>query len=282
VNRILIAGAGSYIGENLSARLDTSRFHCDTLDMRGSEWRAFDFSPYQSVILVAGIAHQKETADNQELYDQVNHRLAAEVGLKAKHDGVKQFVLFSSMSVYGMEVGRIRRDTPERPNTAYGRSKLNAELALRALEDDDFHVAVLRPPMIYGPGCKGNYPRLARLIRKLRVFPCVRNERSMLYIGTLCQFMDALLQSGEGGLFFPQNSAYVSTNALAQAIADAHGVRLILLPGFGKLITWLGRGGGTVGKVFGTLTYDFSMSGRFMPEPEVPFVQSIMETEAVV
>ena len=279
--RVLIAGAGSYIGESRTARLDPSRFQCDTLDMRGSAWRGFEFTPYQAVVLVAGIAHQKETAENRALYDQVNHRLAAEAGQKAKREGVQQFVFFSSMSVYGLEVGRIHADTPEHPVTAYGQSKLRAEHALRALEGDSFRVAVLRPPMIYGPGCKGNYPRLSRLIRKLRVFPRVNNERSMLYIGTLCQFMEALLQSGEGGLFFPQNGAYVSTNALAQAIAKAHKFRLLLLPGVGKLIERLSQRGGTLGKVFGTLTYDLAMSSKWRPEPEVPFVQSVLETEAV-
>jgi nucleoside-diphosphate-sugar epimerase len=280
VKRILIAGRDSYIGGRLSVWLDPARFTCDTLDMRGEAWRGHDFSVYDSVVLVAGIAHQRETDSNRALYDRINHLLAAEAGRKAKAGGVRQFVLFSSMSVYGMEVGRIHADTPERPVTAYGKSKLAAEKALRELEDETFHVAVLRPPMIYGPGCKGNYPRLSRLVRKLHVFPSVRNERSMLYIDTLCAFMDGLLKSGQGGLYFPQNGAYGSTDALARAIAQARGMKLWQPRGFGWLLNALGRNGGRIGKVFGTLTYDLSMSGAFMPKDQPSLIQSIIATEA--
>jgi UDP-glucose 4-epimerase len=137
------------------------------------------------------------------------------------------------MSVYGLTVGRIGADTRPAPATAYGRSKLAAETDLGALAGDDFRVAVLRPPMIYGPGCRGNYPRLSVLIQSLPLFPRVNNERSMLYVDTLCAFMEALLESGEGGLYFPQNREYVSTSELAEQIALAHGRRL-----------WRPRGGG--------------------------------------
>lgn len=281
MKRILIAGQDSYIGGRLTAWLDPALYTCDTIDMRGDAWRAHDFSAYDSVVMVAGIAHQKETDANRALYDRINHLLAADAGRKAKAEGVKQFVFFSSMSVYGMEVGRIHADTPPRPATAYGQSKLDAETALRALEDGAFHVAVLRPPMIYGPGCKGNYPRLSCLVRKLRVFPSVKNERSMLYIHTLCAFLDGLLQSGEGGLYFPQNAAYASTDALARAIAQAHGMRLWQPRGFGWLLRALGRNGGSIGKVFGTLTYDLSMSTAFMPQDQPTLVQSVAASEAV-
>jgi nucleoside-diphosphate-sugar epimerase len=281
VKRVLIAGAGSYIGTRLAAWLDPARYLCDTLDMRGDEWRNHDLSAYDSVVMVAGIAHRRETGDNRALFDRVNRRLAAEAGQQAKAEGVRQFVFFSSMSVYGVEVGRIHADTPENPTTAYGKSKLDGEKALTALADSAFHVAVLRPPMIYGPGCRGNYPRLSRLIRKLRVFPRVKNERSMLYIDTLCKFMDALLESGEGGLYFPQNGAYVSTDDLALAVAKAHGTVLFRPRGLGWLLRLLGRNGGTVGKVFGSLTYDQSMSGKFMPRQQTEFFRSILETEAV-
>jgi nucleoside-diphosphate-sugar epimerase len=282
VKRILIAGQNSYIGVHLDMWLDPSRCQIDTLDMRGDDWRVYDFSGYDSVVLVAGIAHRRETDANRTLFDQVNHRLAADAGKKSKREGVKQFVFFSSMSVYGMEVGRIHAETLENPNTAYGNSKLAAEKALMALSDDAFRVAILRPPMIYGPGCKGNYPRLSRLIRKLHVFPRVKNERSMLYINTLCAFMDALLESGAGGLFFPQNRNYVTTDDLALAIAKAHRMVLFRPHGFGWLLKLMGRNGGTVGKVFGTLTYDQSMSTKLMPKKQTEFFQSIVETEASV
>lgn len=280
MKRILIAGKDSYIGDQLIQRLDPASFQCDVLDMRTDAWRDCSCAGYDTAILVAGIAHRKATEQNRPLYDQVNHRLAVAFGQKAKQDGVKQLVFLSSMSVYGMEVGRIHADTPPHPATAYGRSKLNAETGLNAMADDNFHVAVLRPPMIYGPGCKGNYPRLSRLVQKLHVMPQAGNERSMLYIGTLCAFLENLLQSGEGGLYFPQNGDYVSTDALARAVAKAHQIMLWQPGGLGWLLRILGRNGGTIGKVFGTLTYDQTMSEAFSPENQPNFQQTIAETEA--
>lgn len=282
MKRILIAGEGSYIGEQLAAWLNRSpeRFAARTLDMRGDGWQAFDFAGFDALVLVAGIAHLRETPENEPLYDAVNHRLAVAVAERAKAAGIGQFVFFSSMSVYGLTTGRITADTPARPTTAYGRSKLAAEAGLAALADGGFRVATLRPPMIYGPGCRGNYPRLSALVRKLPLFPRVQNERSMLYVGTLCAFLEALLESGAGGLYFPQNPAYVRTDELAAEIARAHGKRLWQPRGFGWLLRLLAPRIPTLGKVFGTLTYDRAMSGAFAPADTLPFAETVRRTEA--
>lgn len=282
MKRILIAGANSYLGEHIAAWLNRTpdSFQPHTLDMRGEGWKRFDFSGFHAVVLVAGIAHQKETPENAALYESVNHILAVDVAQRAKAAGVSQFVFFSSMSVYGVTVGRITADTPTVPDTHYGRSKLAAEAELVSLADTGFHVAVLRPPMIYGSGCKGNYPRLASLVLRLPVFPRVQNERSMLYIDCLCLFVARLLESGEGGLYFPQNHAYISTCVLAQQIALAHGKRLWQPRGMGWLLRLLATRGGTVGKVFGTLTYDHAMSAAFLQDPQPSFEETIRATEA--
>ena len=275
---VLITGAGSYIGESIAAYLPKSHYAVRQLDVRQGV-DAAAFAGVEAVIHVAGIAHRREQAQDAQLYHRVNCDLAVETAQIAKANGVKQFVFFSSMSVYGMTTGRITAQTQPAPNTHYGRSKWAAEQALAALEDDAFRVAVLRPPMIYGPGCRGNYPRLASLARKLPVFPLVRNERSMLYIGTLCAFVDKLLQSGKGGLFFPQNSAYVSTSALVKAVACCHQKKLFLAPGFGWLIRLAAARVGVAGKVFGTLTYDQAMSRDFAQAGQMNFEDTIRKTE---
>ncbi len=282
MKRILIAGEGSYIGSRLAAWLNLApeRFTVRTLDMRGDGWQAFDFTGFDALVLVAGIAHLRETPENEPLYDAVNHRLAVAVAERAKAAGVSQFVFFSSMSVYGLVTGRITADTPARATTAYGRSKLAAEAGLAALTDESFRVATLRPPMIYGPGCRGNYPRLSALVQKLPVFPRVQNERSMLYIDTLCAFLEALLQSGAGGLYFPQNPATVTTDELAAQIARAHGKRLWQPRGLGWLLRLLAPRVPTLGKVFGTLTYERGMSGAFAAADALPFAETIRRTEA--
>ena len=278
--RVLITGAGSYIGVHLAAHLakEPDGFEVRELDVQnGLDETAMQ--GYDAVVHVAGIAHQHETAENAPLYRSVNRDLAIEAARAAKRQGVKQFVFFSSMSVYGMTSGRIHADTQPAPNTHYGVSKWEAEQGMAELADEGFHIAVLRPPMIYGRGCRGNYPRLAALARSLPLFPYAENERSMLYIDTLSAFVRSLLISGEGGLFFPQNAEYVSTCSLVREVAACHGKQVRFVRGFQWLLHALTGRVGLVGKVFGTLTYDADMSTAFAGEGQLPFAQTIRLTE---
>ena len=279
MKNILITGAGSYIGTHIAAYLPEKTYAVRQLDLRrGLDPRAFEGQDV--VIHVAGIAHQKETPQNKGLYQSVNCDLAVETAELAKKYGVKQFIFFSSMSVYGKTTGRITAETQPAPNTHYGKSKWDAEQKMAALADDSFRIATLRPPMIYGKGCRGNYPRLSALAKKLPVFPQVQNQRSMLYIGTLCEFVMQLIESGKGGLYFPQNREYVNTTGMVQAIADCHGKKMTVIPGFGWLIRLAAGCVGVVGKVFGTLTYDKSMSQAFADDGLISFEETIRRTEA--
>ena len=279
--RVLITGAGSYIGMNVASELrkEPELFEVHELDVRnGLDEKAFQ--GFDAVLHVAGIAHQRETEENASLYRSVNRDLAVKAARAAKQMGIKQFVFFSSMSVYGMTTGRIHADTLPAPNTHYGVSKWEAEQEMAGLADDHFRIAVLRPPMIYGKGCRGNYPRLASLAGKLPFFPYAHNERSMLYVGTLASFVRRLLLSGQGGLYFPQNKEYVSTCDLVREVAACHGKRVLFVRGFQWLLHALSARVGVIGKVFGTLTYDHDMSMAFASEDELSFEETIRLTEA--
>src|SRR5699024_450683 len=96
------------------------------------------------------------------------------------------------MSVYGLEEGVIDDNTPLNPTTHYGKSKLQAEEKINELNNNSFKVAIVRPPMIYGKGCKGNYQRLRRLALITPVFPYIDNKRSMIYIDNLRAFISIL------------------------------------------------------------------------------------------
>jgi UDP-glucose 4-epimerase len=261
--RVLITGAGSYVGTSFANWLASSPggHTADTVATLGGEWERQGFAGYDAVLHVAAVVHKKEKPAMAGFYREVNTELAAAVARKAKDAGVRQFVFMSTMAVYGMETGRITADTEPAPDTLYGRSKLEAEARLAELSGAGFAVAILRPPMVYGCGCPGNYPRLSALVKKLPVFPDVANERSMLYIEHLCAFLAEVIGSGLSGTFFPQNREYVRTSELAAIIRSLHGKPLRLSRALGRLAGVMP--GGVFRKVFGSLTYDKSMSGDF-------------------
>ncbi|MFL2116456.1 NAD-dependent epimerase/dehydratase family protein [Marinilactibacillus psychrotolerans] len=279
MKRVLITGKNSYIGTSLENWLmrEPDKYKVDTVDMKDGSWKEKDFSSFDVVFHVAGIAHIKETSDNQDLYYKVNRDLAYETAQKAKQDGVEQFIFLSSMSVYGIENGVIDKDTPLKPNSAYGKSKIEAEELINELQEDSFTVATLRPPMVYGKGCRGNYPRLVGLALKTPIFPKVDNKRSMIYIDNLSEFVKQLVDNRSGGLFFPQNAEYVNTSEMVRLIAEAHGKKIVMTKLFNPLLRLLNIS--TVNKVFGDLVYDMSMSDYVSDYRVCGFGESIDKTE---
>lgn len=280
MKKILITGANSYIGTSLEKWLKKypGDYYIDTLDMRDGSWNVKDFSKYDVVFHVAGIAHVRETSKNQDLYYKVNRDLAYETARKAKGEGVGQFIFLSSMSVYGIENGVIDKDTPLNPNTAYGKSKLEAEELIKKLEDKSFIIAILRPPMVYGKGCSGNYPRLAGLALKTPIFPKVDNKRSMIYIDNLSEFVKQLIDNQSRGLFFPQNTDYLNTSEMVRLIAEAHGKRVAMIKLFNPLLRLLNVS--IVNKVFGDLVYELNMSEYKNDYRVCSVKQSIIQTES--
>ena len=271
MKKILITGAGSYIGTSFENYINTNfpdKYTVDTVDMIGGGWKEKDFSPYDTVFHVAGIAHSdngKIAPEKEKLYYSVNTELTSAAAEKAKSDGARQFIFMSSAIVYGNSapIGKtkiITADTPVSPANCYGDSKVQAEKRLKLLEDENFKVVILRSPMIYGKGSKGNYPLLAKLALKLPFFPRVQNERSMLYIENLCEFVRLMIENEESGTFFPQNSEYSNTSELVEMIAAAHGKKIKLIGGFTRLLKIMSCFTGLVNKAFGNLTYERSIS----------------------
>ena len=290
MKKLLITGAGSYVGVSVARYLSRwpERYSVDTVDMIGEGWKTADFSGFDAVLHVAGIVHQKDSKNDpaqKELYERVNTRLAIETAQKAKAEGVKQFLFMSSASVYGLDapVGKIvtiTADTPLRPKDNYGISKAKAEEGLQVLADDSFKLAILRPPMIYGKGCKGNYQTMAKLAKKLPVFPCVDNRRSMLYMENLAEFIRLLLEDEAEGIFCPQNNEYVNTSDMVNLIAHANGNGILLVKGLTWALKLLHPVTDIADKAFGSLCYDFAISAYPKNYCVKSFEESVLETEA--
>lgn len=279
MRKILVTGKNSYIGRSLEKWLGnySGRYSVDSISLKDDSWKEKGFSGYNVVFHVAGIAHIKETNENQSLYYKVNRDLAYEVARKAKADGVKQFIFLSSMSVYGIKNGVIDDNTPLKPYSAYGKSKIEAEEQINQLQDESFAIATIRPPMVYGKGCKGNYPRLVGLALKTPIFPKVDNKRSMIYIDNLCEFIKQLIDKCSCGLFFPQNAEYVNTSEMVKMIAEAHGKSIVVTKLFNPLLRLLNVS--TVNKVFGDLVYEKSMSEYENDYRVFDLKESIRQTE---
>ena len=278
VKKVLITGAGSYIGETFRAYAGKHypALHIDAVDMLDGSWRKVDFSSYDIVYHVAGIAHAdvgNVSDETKEKYYKVNTDLAVEVAEKAKAEGVQEFIFMSSMIVYGDSApyGKkkvVDEHTVPHPANFYGDSKLQADVAVRDLADDVFKVIVLRPPMIYGKGSKGNYPTLAKLAKKLPVFPKIENERSMLHIDNLCEFLcQIMLVKGvkeNEVVLIPQNAEWTKTSEMVREIGEVCGKSIKLLKVLNPAV-WLGskvpgKIGGLVNKAFGNSCYAHEIS----------------------
>lgn len=270
MKKILITGANSYIGTSFESYMKhfSDDYLIDTVDMIGDKWIAKSFSDYDVVFHVAGIAHSdsgKISAEKEKLYYSVNTDLTIKTAEKAKNEGVKQFVFMSSAIVYGdsAPIGKqkvITKDTPVAPANCYGDSKVQAEKGLKQLECDTFKVVILRPPMIYGKGNKGNYPLMSKIARKTPVFPKVSNCRSMLYIENLTEFIRLMIDNEESGVFWPQNAEYSNTSKLVKMIASVHSKKVRLIGGFSWILRLASRFVNAVDKAFGNLSYAKELS----------------------
>lgn len=295
MKKVLITGANSYIGVSFNNYVKehySSELSVDTVDMIDGSWRTKDFSSYDIVYHVAGLAHAdvgKVSDEVKAKYYAINTNLAIETAKKAKVECVKQFVFMSSAIVYGDsapygKTKRISAKTEPQPANFYGDSKWQADKGVRELEDDNFMVTVLRPPMIYGKNSKGNYPTLAKMAKKLPIFPNVQNERSMLYIENLCEFLCQIMIRGERGVFWPQNAEYTRTSEMVKMIGDTVGHKIHVsngwnwVVGLARLIP--GKPRGLANKAFGNLSYDQNMSRYDFDYQIVSLKESIGRTEA--
>lgn len=273
MKRILITGANSYIGTSFEKWMQQfgDEYQIDTIDMHGEAWKEKDFSKYDSIFHVAGIAHadvSKVSDETKELYYKVNCDLAVQTANKYYKDlngKTGQFIYMSSIIVYGegTSVNKkriITHETLPNPSNFYGDSKLKAEQKLLPMDSPNFKVVILRPPMIYGHDSKGNFKELIKLTEKLPIFPKIHNQRSMLYIENLCIFLKSIIDNNQNGIFFPQNNEYVRTVDLIGLIAKFKKEKILIINYLGLFIKGLGCFPGRIGKLtnkaFGNLIYE--------------------------
>lgn len=260
MQKVAIIGKDSYIGNAIDAHLTKLGMTVEQVEAQDGQWENYDFQGVDTVIMVAAIVHRKDITD-AAIYNEVNTRLPLRVAEKAKNAAVGQFVFFSTMAVYGK--GRsitdyyVDENSPFAPATLYAKSKYAAEQGLKAMEDENFTVAVVRPPSVYGKGCKGNLiDQYIRIARKLPVIPkCHPNvPQGMLSVDNLAAAVGEIVADRRGGDFHPQDAQVISSAQMLVILRKASG-RKAPYSGFLGAAGSLLRFTGPYKKLFGGIAY---------------------------
>lgn len=263
MKRILITGANSYIGINVEKWLmkEPDQYYVETLDMKDENWRNYDFSKFDVVFHVAGIAHVSSKKKLEPLYFKVNRDLAIDTARKAKDSGVSQFIFMSSMIIYGKDnnIGDFRHVDVNKytPINAYGQSKLEADLAIQDMSDDVFKTVIIRTPVVYGPGSKGNFPKLQKLALKAFIFPKIINQRSMIFINNLAIFIKHFIDNESRGVYYPQNKEYVKTIDIIKITRLNHKKKFRETRILNWMLKLVAKYIPIINKVFGNKTYEY-------------------------
>ncbi|MCT3574625.1 NAD-dependent epimerase/dehydratase family protein [Levilactobacillus brevis] len=283
MKKVLITGKNSYIGQSFKSYVEAnypSEIQVDSISVRGEAWREYDFSGYDAVLHVAALVHKNEKSIPSNDYQAINTDLTIKVAEKAKSADVSQFIFISTIAVYKItEESKISTQTQLIPTTKYGKSKLDAENNLQKLNNDNFCITIIRPPMIYGPNCPGNYKRLSLVANKIGIYPRYSNQRSMIFIDNLSLFIYYILLKKIPGVFIPQNKEYIDSSKLISTIRKVHGKKTLFIPGMESLLYFLMRHNHFLNKIYGSLKVDSNMSSFEYKYNKVSFTESIKKTE---
>lgn len=258
MKKVLITGAGSYIGSYIKQDLESKNHEVSELDVKKSDWINSDFHNLDTIVHVAAIVHKNEKKIDPNLYEQVNCNLTIKIAEKAKNEGVKQFIFLSTMGVYGINHKKecITKSTLISPKTEYAKSKAKAENRLLELADKNFNICILRPPLVCGENSPGNMTKLINVVKKIHVFPNICNERSYIYVSELSDYIVDCIENMKKGIFFPQSKEYMCTSEYLKEYAKENNINVIFTSIFNPLIKSLLGKNKTVDKVFGDLKYE--------------------------
>lgn len=254
--RVLITGETGYIARQLRLYLVCEGYSAQNISIRKRLPEPDELEPYGVVVHCAALVHERRRAKKD--YYKINTELTRRLAINFKRGGGGQFVFLSTMAVYGAEAslgGRtiIDEATPKNPKGYYGRSKLIAEQSLLKMEDEAMRISIIRPPIVYGADCPGNYAHLVKASKILKIFPYIRNERSMIHIDSLCKYIAQVIRDELSGVFHPQDQKYHCTSDIVKSLAKENGNNMYLSKTLGGLVKALDIP--QTRKIFGSLIY---------------------------
>ena len=229
---VLLTGASGFVGKRFTSR-NLDKHNIKSTSLQTTLVNDIDFTGIDTIVHLAGIAHRMEKTED-DLYFKVNFELTRDLANKAKKNGVKHFIFMSTIKVYGDDYNELTLQTTCTPNDAYGKSKLMAEQHLQSLISKDFMVSIVRPPLVYGPGVKGNMKKLIDLVGKRNFLPLgnINNKRSMVGLDNLIEFLNRIIEKEVSGIFLVQDDKPTSTSELIKTIAKSRNpnLKLIAIP----------------------------------------------------
>lgn len=262
MKEVLITGKNGYIGKNIGELLKSQedKYIVSYLSLRKENWEKNDFSKYDIVIHLAGMVHLKENKKNYNVYDEINYELTKKISKLALSGGVKHFVFMSTIAVYGVEslINKsviINENTPTKPKTYYGKSKLKAENFLKTISNDEFKVTIVRPPMVYGDNCPGNYNSLEKIALRVPIFPKIENNKSVVNINKLSVGILRIIENPREETIVIQDDTYMNTSQTVKNIALSKNKKLYLSKTLGILVCFFGYRSKILNKIFGNMVY---------------------------
>jgi nucleoside-diphosphate-sugar epimerase len=241
MKNILLTGANGYLGSSFINQY-RNKYKFEKFSLLTQKLKHVNFEGINTILHCAALVHQK-TEHSYEKYQEINVEYPVKLAKLAKQNGVKQFIFISTVAVYGEDVENIDENTRCNPITPYGKSKFEAEKQLLELNDKNFIVSIIRPPMIYGKNAPGNIDSLVTLVRKIPIIPLgqINNKRSFIYIDNLCYIIDVLITQEKEGIFLASDDNSLSTSVLIELIAKNldKKIYLIKIPFFESLLKLL-------------------------------------------
>jgi len=277
--KILITGENSFVGRNF---LDYSIFKdVSEISLIKHAPESIDFKMYDVVIHLVAIVHQKKTIPESQ-YFIINRDLCLNVAGLAKKAGVNQFIFLSTVKVYGKFISGSEPWNEQSlcsPEDAYGKSKYEAELALKKLEDDSFTVSIIRTPLVYGEYVRANMLSIMKLVKRTRILPFknVNNRRNFTGAENLVSFIDRIIERRASGIFIAMDEKAISTSELVKMISENLGKKIILF----KIPDFVVKVGMTVfpsifDRLYGSFEMDNSRTLKVLGfKPPVPINEGI-------
>jgi len=254
---VLLTGANGFLGSRLTQCLDEhSSFHLTSVVRKGLLFRGAhtveinaldDTTDWSSALLnqeviihTAARAHimKDELSDPLAEYRSVNVVGTLNLARQAAKAGVKRFIFISSIKVNGESTKDgvpFTADDQPAPEDAYGVSKMEAEIELKSVAaETGMELVIIRPPLVYGPGVKGNFASLVKLVRKELPLPlgAVHNKRSLISLDNLVDLIITCVDhpSAANQTFLASDGEDQSTTELLRGVAKAMGCRPRLIP----------------------------------------------------